>query len=54
MNYKEKKKMAVEYTSSYLKEKGDEKNSYFFDSHKKKDDLADSFLQGLYYLDKMM
>jgi hypothetical protein len=54
MNYNEKKKMAVEYTASYLKEKGDEKNSHFFASHKKKDDLADSLLQGLYYLDKMM
>jgi len=38
MNYKEKKKMAVEYTASYLKEKGDEKICHFFAADKKKDD----------------
>jgi len=52
LDYKDRKKCAIAYTSAYLKEKQDLKNSQFYDSHKKKDDLADSLLQGIYYLDK--
>jgi hypothetical protein len=52
--YTRNKKLAIEYTNWILKNrvtKYDELNK-FFNDHKKKDDLADAFLQGLYYIDK--
>ena len=48
LSYSDKKKMAVEHVKYFLEK--DEKNLSFFLTHKKKDDLADSFLQGLYYI----
>lgn len=48
LSYTEKKKMAIEHVKYFLK--NDEKNLEFFNKHKKKDDLADSYLQGLYSL----
>ena len=51
--YNERKKMSIKFTREIL-----ENNillqdwTNFFDLHKKKDDLADSFLQGRYYLNK--
>jgi hypothetical protein len=48
LSYGDKKKMAVEHVKYFLKD--DTKNLEFFLNHKKKDDLADSYLQGLYIL----
>ena len=51
--YNERKKIGVDVTEKLIMEndylvKWDE----FFKTHKKKDDLADSFLQGLWFLEK--
>lgn len=48
LSYTEKKKMAVEHVKYFLKENNDDTNLTFFMEHKKKDDLADSYLQGLF------
>ena len=48
LSYTEKKKMAVEHVKYFLKEYNDDENLQFFMEHKKKDDLADSYLQGLF------
>ena len=50
ITYSERKKLSIFYTKQLLEEKnmGDELN--FFTKHSKKDDLADCFLQGIYYL----
>lgn len=49
-NYNERKKLSVQQTKSLLED--DQMNDWMtlFDKHKKKDDLADAFLQGMYYL----
>ena len=44
--YTQRKKMAIEYCKKLL---DDNEKTEFFMSHKKKDDLADSFLQGRFY-----
>ena len=49
LTYTEKKKMAVEHVKYFLQE--DDTNLNFFLNHKKKDDLADSYLQCLYILE---
>ena len=51
LKYADKKRLAIEHALYYLKK---DQPAYFdfFNNHKKKDDLADSFLQGLYYLRK--
>ena len=46
--YSRTKFLSKEYTKYYLKD--DEKNLSFFNSNKKKDDLADSFMQGLSFI----
>lgn len=51
MSYADKKRMAIEYAKYYV-EKDFSTYKDFFSGHKKKDDLADSLLQGLYYLKK--
>lgn len=48
LSYSDKKKMAVEHVKYFLKENNDIENLNFFNQHKKKDDLADSYLQSLY------
>lgn len=48
--YKLTKTLAVEYTRILLKDQPVWLG--FLNSHKKKDDLADSFLQGVYYISK--
>ena len=50
LSYTDKKKMAVAHVKYFLKESKDEDNLEFFNEHKKKDDLADSYLQGLYVI----
>ena len=50
--YAERKKLSIKYTEELLDnpEKKLDSNSEFFKTHKKKDDLADCFLQGIHYL----
>lgn len=48
MDYKNKKKCAIDYVDHVLKD--NETFHSFYKSHKKKDDLADSYLQGMFYL----
>ena len=50
-SYSERKHLSISYTSQIIT-KNNLLNDWltFFNSHKKKDDLADSFLQGLSYL----
>jgi hypothetical protein len=51
LNYKERKKMAVDITTKECKEKKNlVKWHDFFIHHKKKDDLADAYLQLLWYV----
>ena len=49
-SYTERKKLSIEYTKCILKDKPE--NLIFFNQHKKKDDLADSYLQCLTYYKK--
>ena len=53
--YTKNKKLAIIYTNHFLKERliieDYEKYNNIFNNHKKKDDLADAFLQGLYYIE---
>jgi hypothetical protein len=55
--YTKNKKLAIIYTNHFLKERliveDYEKHHDIFNNHKKKDDLADAFLQGLYYIEKI-
>ena len=46
--YSERKKTGVEITQKLLLMK-DDNNIEMFNKHKKKDDLADCFLQGIWY-----
>jgi hypothetical protein len=49
IKYGDKKKLAIEHAKYFLNK--DNSDYYeFFMNHKKKDDLSDSFLQGLYYI----
>lgn len=52
LSYTDKKKMAVEHVKYFLKENNDIENLNFFNDHKKKDDLADSYLQCLYIINQ--
>jgi hypothetical protein len=53
-SYNERKKMSIEYTYKLLNNKELDMNDMvvFFSNNKKKDDLADCFLQCIYYLNK--
>jgi len=46
--YKLTKELAVQYCNQLIK--NDKNNFTFFNDKKKKDDLADAFLQGIYYI----
>ena len=48
--YKYTKKLGIEYCLELIKD--DAQNTEYFKSNKKKDDLADCFLQGVYYLSR--
>lgn len=55
VSYKDRKKLGIEITSEIIEKIKDVKIkdincSDYFKTHKKKDDLADSFLQGVWYL----
>ena len=49
--YKKNKYLSVEYTKLMILEE-DKKFIDLFTESKKKDDLADAYLQGIYYIDK--
>ena len=53
--YTRNKKLAILYTNHFLKQRliveDYEKYNDIFNNHKKKDDLADAFLQGLYFIE---
>ncbi len=51
VKYADKKRLAIEHAKYYL-EKNNPSYVDFFNTHKKKDDLSDSYLQGLYYISK--
>lgn len=48
--YSERKKLSIDFTRNFLLKNNFEEKINFFNNNNKKDDLADSFLQGLYYL----
>jgi hypothetical protein len=52
VKYADKKRLAIEHVKYYLEKPIAKEYKDFFNDHKKKDDLADSFLQGLYFLGK--
>ena len=51
VKYADKKRLAIEHARYYVQQNPDYID--FFNNHKKKDDLADSFLQGLYYINNI-
>jgi hypothetical protein len=51
--YKERKKMSIEICRTTLNDKNAELIA-FFDGHFKKDDLADCFLQGMFYIEQFV
>jgi len=51
LKYSDKKRIAIEYAKYYIGLYDNERLA-FFNNHKKRDDLADSYLQGLYYIKK--
>ena len=52
LKYSINKKKAIDYTLLYLNYLKLNNYKEFFNLHKKKDDLADSFLQSIYYIEK--
>jgi hypothetical protein len=52
-NYKKHKKDGIQFCKELLEKRGEIKWKTFFENYpKKQDDLADSFLQGIWYLSK--
>ena len=51
LSYNERKKLSIYYTKQLLEHKNMSQDLAFFIKHSKKDDLADCFLQGIYYLE---
>ncbi len=52
-SYNERKKLSIMYTAKLLETKNMLNDLEYFNKHSKKDDLADCFLQGIYYLVNM-
>jgi len=50
--YAERKQTSINITLNLLENSINSEFKHFFSTHKKKDDLADSFLQGIWYLTK--
>ena len=50
-SYMERKKISCNLTKQYIEKKNIEKYKDFFNKHKKQDDLADCFLQAMFFLD---
>jgi hypothetical protein len=51
LSYNERKKLSIYFTKQLLEHKNMSQEVAFFVKHSKKDDLADCFLQGIYYLE---
>jgi len=51
LSYNERKKLSIYFTKQLLEHKNMSHEVAFFVKHSKKDDLADCFLQGIYYLE---
>ena len=51
LSYNERKKLSIYFTKQLLEHKNMSPEVAFFVKHSKKDDLADCFLQGIYYLE---
>lgn len=53
--YKKNKFLAIKYCDYMIRDNKniDKKYHDLYDSSKKKDDLSDSYLQGIYYIDKL-
>ena len=49
-SYSERKKLSINFTNELLNKKNKTKECEFFMKHMKKDDLADCYLQAIYYL----
>ena len=49
-NHPERKKAGIEIVHNILEKTENKEWTAIFNSHKKKDDMADSLLQGLWYL----
>ncbi len=50
LSYNERKKLSIIYTQKILNKKNMLQDLEYFNNHSKKDDLADTLLQALYYL----
>jgi hypothetical protein len=50
LTYKERKNLGIECTLKELDKSQTQEWINYFNTHKKKDDLADSFLQGFWYI----
>jgi len=50
LNYANRKKLSIYYTKEVLQKYNMSNEIVFFSNHKKKDDLADCFLQAYYYI----
>ena len=50
--YSQRKFLAKEHTKYFLAKYGEDEYLEFFNENKKKDDLADSYLQGLFFLER--
>ena len=53
LSYKERKLKSIEITKNLLNNNNFNKWIHLFNNHKKKDDLSDSFLQGLWYINNI-
>ena len=52
MSYKDRKAKSIEICNTILNENANISNmKTLFETHKKKDDLADAFMQGLWYIE---
>ena len=54
-SYSDRKKMGIKYCLDLINKSNDDKLWHpFFINHKKQDDLADSFLQGIWYINNKL
>ena len=53
ISYKERKSKSIEITQNILNNNNFDNWIKLFNNHKKKDDLSDSFLQGIWYINNI-
>lgn len=53
-SYSQRKKLAIQYCCFLLEKNESKEQQTYFIEHQKKDDLADCYLQGIYYIDKLI